>query len=359
MPYNLKWRVFKRVPRGAHHDRLTLGPNALRFTADGEPERYALLKDGATDVSPVAQLAVDRSGFLASANQAARSEFGLGAADIGRPLQDLEISYRPAELRDALDSAQEERRMVSLGLARWRTGTDAERVYEVEVTPLFAAGAAEPLGASVTFNDVTAFAKLEEQHKQVERELETAYEELQSTVEELETTNEELQSTNEELETTNEELQSTNEELETMNEELQSTNDELEAMNEAQTERATELDRANLFLEGILGSLGIGVVVLDSDQLIQLWNSSAADLWGLRDHEVVGTHFLALDVGLPVEKLKEPIREALGDEPKEVELAVDAVNRRGRKFRCQVRILPLQDGGKRAYGVLLLMSEDS
>jgi chromosome segregation ATPase len=59
------------------------------------------------------------------------------------------------------------------------------------------------------------------------QELETAYEELQSTNEELETTNEELQSTVEELETTNEELQSTNEELETMNEELQSTNEEL------------------------------------------------------------------------------------------------------------------------------------
>ena len=62
-------------------------------------------------------------------------------------------------------------------------------------------------------------------------ELETAYEELQSTNEELVTSNEELQSSYEELETSNEELQSTNEELETTNEELRSSNDELESTN--------------------------------------------------------------------------------------------------------------------------------
>src|SRR5574337_707657 len=80
-------------------------------------------------------------------------------------------------------------------------------------------------------------------------ELETAYEELQSTVEELETTNEELQSTNEELETTNEELQSTNEELDTMNDELR--------------ERTDETLQANAFLGSVLSSIQQGVVVVD------------------------------------------------------------------------------------------------
>ena len=79
------------------------------------------------------------------------------------------------------------------------------------------------------------------------QELETAYEELQSTNEELETTNEELQSTVEELETTNEELQSTNEELETMNEELQSSNEELQTMNDELRSRGIELEQLEQF----------------------------------------------------------------------------------------------------------------
>ena len=62
---------------------------------------------------------------------------------------------------------------------------------------------------------------------ELEQELRTTKEYLQTTVEELETSNEELKSTNEELQSSNEELQSTNEELETSKEELQSINEEL------------------------------------------------------------------------------------------------------------------------------------
>ena len=46
-------------------------------------------------MAPVAQVVVDGAGYLAFTNQAARGLFGLGAADIGRPIQDLELSYRP------------------------------------------------------------------------------------------------------------------------------------------------------------------------------------------------------------------------------------------------------------------------
>src|SRR5207253_1289561 len=135
--------------------------------------------------------------------------------------------------------------------------------------------------------------------------------ELQATVEELETTNEELQSTNEEIETTNEELQSTNEELETMNEELQSTNEELETINDELHQRTDELNEVNAFLESVLGGLDSGVVVLDNELRIQAWNGAAYDLWGLRGEEVVGQHFLNLDIGLPTEQLRKPIRDAL------------------------------------------------
>ena len=125
------------------------------------------------------------------------------------------------------------------------------------------------------FLDTTLNTKLQLEVKRHRKELDTAYEELQSTNEELETTNEELQSSIEELETTNEELQSTNEELETTNEELQSGNEELETMNEEMRIRTSELDEAHTFLEGVLSSLAAGVVVLDSAMLVKSWNRGA------------------------------------------------------------------------------------
>ena len=138
---------------------------------------------------------------------------------------------------------------------------DARRL-DVTVAPLLSADNVA-IGVSVTFEDVTRYAALQSELEGNRRDLELAYEELQSTIDELETTNEELQSANEELQTTNEELQSTNEELETMNEELQSTNEELETINDELRERTGELNQVNDFLEAILTSLGVGVAVLD------------------------------------------------------------------------------------------------
>jgi two-component system CheB/CheR fusion protein len=337
-PHNLKWRVFTKVPRAGIRDRLSFLTSPGIEHEEGN-ERYAQLRDGAADTAPVAQIVLDRNGSLAFSNAAARKLFGLGATDLGRPIQDLEVSYRPLELRNAISEALEHRRRVHVGRVHF-VRRDAEYTLDVEGGALNTTG--RPLGVSVTFTDVTELTQLGNRFEDSKRQLATAYDELQSTVEELETTNEELQSTNEELETTNEELQATNEEL--------------EAMNEQQTERSDEVDRLNVFLEGILGNLGVGVVVLDEDQTVQVWNTSATELWGMRGDEVVGKHFLGLDIGLPVERVRDAIRAALGVDGSAATVMVDAVNRRGRTFQCTVRALPLLDRSARSYGVIVLMS---
>jgi two-component system CheB/CheR fusion protein len=180
-------------------------------------------------------------------------------------------------------------------------------------------------------------------------------EELQSTNEELETTNEELQSTNEELETTNEELQSTNEELETMNEELQSTNEELQSVNEELHMRTTELASTNTFMSSILGNVHAGVVVIDYDSRIQMWNHTSEDLWGLRADEVVGVSLFSLDIGLPLEPVRAQVDQLLADDRRRVDaIEVDATNRRGRPVRCRISCSVLDDP---AIGGVVLMIE--
>src|SRR5262249_48875089 len=148
------------------------------------------------------------------------------------------------------------------------------------------------LGVSLSFAETSRITELQAQLNRARQDLETAYEELQSTNKELETTNEKRQSTEEELETTNEELQSTNEELETMNEELQSRNEELQTMNEELRQRSEELNRANGFLESVLAGVRSGVIVLDREFHVIAWNHRAEDLWGLRTDEVRGQNFL-------------------------------------------------------------------
>jgi two-component system CheB/CheR fusion protein len=209
-PVDIKRRLFIKADWPQENRQLT-------FVQPHGYDRVRHLREAAGDLSPVAQLVVDSDGLVVQMNQALRHLFGLGTRDIGRPLQDLEISYRPFELRSCIERAYMERRPVSAVDGRW-TGPGSQVSYlELLVVP-FLDSTGTRLGVSIHFVDVSRQRQLQEEVHRSGQELDTALEELQSTNEELETTNEELQSTVEELETTNEELQSTNEELETMNE---------------------------------------------------------------------------------------------------------------------------------------------
>lgn len=231
-----------------------------------------------------------------------------------------------------------------------------EIIYlDVQVAPLVN-GSNTLLGINIVFVDVTGYKRVQQEVEHANQELEMAYEELQSTNEELETTNEELQSSNEELETTNEELQSTNEELETTNEELQSTNEELQTVNDELQRRTDELNRNNAFLESILTSLKGGVVVVGRNLNVQVWNYRSEDLWGLRPEEAIAQNFLNLDIGLPVEQLRQPIRECLlMTDPEAFEVTLPAINRRGRSIQCRVTCTPLFSVNQEVQGVILLM----
>jgi len=336
-PIDLKRRVFRKVGRPTLRDRVQVMAHDMNSSV--HPADISL-RDAAFELAPGAQLVVARDGALAMANDAARRMFGLGANDIGRQLSDLEISYRPVELRTHLARVWNEQRGAELTAVQWRSSTAQERHLDVRIVPLSSAGTV--VGALLAYVDVSASRSLEEQLGIARGELDTAHEELQSTVEELETTNEELQSTNEELETTNEELQSTNEELETMNEELQSTNEELETMNDELRERTLELNDVNAFLETILTSMGVSVAVLDSQLNVQIWNAHSRELWGVTPQEAEGHHILNLDIGIPVDQLKGPLKACLSGASDREELVVEAINRRGKPFRCGIVIVPLR-----------------
>jgi two-component system CheB/CheR fusion protein len=361
-PVDLKRRIFTTVAKTNLRTRLTVMAHAGSEEAVNDVSSQVRLREAAFDSSPVARIVVDADGMLAIANERARLLFNLGLRDIGRPLQDLEISYRPVELRSCIDQAYAERRVITVNDVSWQP-PHGEIIYlQVQVAPL-SDNTSHVLGIGITFTDVTRYKRLQEELEHSNQELETAYEELQSTNEELETTNEELQSANEELETTNEELQSTNEELETMNEELQSTNEELQTVNDELQRRSEELNQTNSFLESILISLKGGVVVVNRDLHVQIWNHKAEDLWGLRAAEALGQNFLNLDIGLPVEQLRPSIRSCLNssnpeaDSTDSAEVLLNAINRRGRSIQCRVTCTPLVDIDRDVQGVILLMEE--
>lgn len=127
-------------------------------------------------------------------------------------------------------------------------------------------------------------------------------------------------------------------------------------MNDELRHRSHELNDLNSFLETVLTTIGMAVVVLDGHQKVRVWNTQARELWGLTPDEVEGQHLFALDIGLPLTKLRQSLNELLSGETSRGEVTVEATNRRGRTFQCRVTFLRMgtasADG---AAGIVMVM----
>jgi two-component system CheB/CheR fusion protein len=342
-PGELKHRAFVKANRHTPRERLLLPPFHATDAEAQAANRLGRLRDQALACAPIGIVAVDAQGAVVLINDYARRLFNLAVRDVGRPLQDLEISYRPAELRSLIERARQQSSPVRVNGAERHLPNGELQYLDIEVIPLGPNGNGG-LGASIVFMDTTHFHRLRGEVQRANQELETANEELQSAQEELETTNEELQSTNEELETMNEELQSTNEELETVNGELR--------------QRSEELTHTNVFLRSILKSILTGVVVVDRQLRVRIWNERAEDLWGVRADETVGKSLLDLDIGLPIRQLEKPLQEVLSGTAKSQELVLQAHDRRGKAIQCALTCTPLVDSEKNSgAGVVVLMAD--
>src|SRR5215218_1575684 len=118
-PIDLKRRFFRRV-KGEITDSASFG------SLGGSPDRTAASDNTARLhkeillTNPVAQLAVGADGRLALVNNRASVMLGLSDRDLGRPFQDLEVSYRPLELRSQLAAVTESRAPTWLRDVAWR-----------------------------------------------------------------------------------------------------------------------------------------------------------------------------------------------------------------------------------------------
>ncbi len=302
-----------------------------------------------------ALIILDSKNNLLLINKLAQSMFGLNLNNIGQPLKDLEISYRPLELRSLIEQVSNTGYPLKINKISHNLPDGTLCYLDVQISSI---KETELLGTSISFGDMSAYYLLQSELESTKRDLHQVSENLQSSHEELETTNEELQSTNEELETTNEELQSTNEELETINEELKSTNDELQSINNVLRINSKELDQSNLFLNSILSSLKIGVIVIDLQFTIMIWSKKAEDLWGLKLEEVKSKSLFSLDIGLPIERLREPILNCLNQSDQTGQIILESINRRGQSILCDVSLNCLIGKDKENIGIIILMKDE-
>ncbi len=329
---------------------------AGRAGATGAPDS---VRDEAFMSASVAQIVVTPDGLVAMANRRAEALFGVPARDTGQPFGELDVVCRPLQLRLPIAAVELDRRVVWMHEVEYeRAGAAAVRL-DIRLAPLIDVDL-RLLGVALSFHDVTAARRLQDELGRADVRLDLAYEQLRSMNERRETADEELTCTVEELEIVSEELQSTNEELETLNSELQSAGDELRLVSDRLRDSSAELGEANAFLDALLAGLRAGVAVLDRELVVRVWNRRAEQMWGLRREEAVGRGLHNLDAGLPARRLASMIGEVLrlpvvsGVIGPSRTALMAASDRHGHRIDVRVRCVALAPDGVTS-GVILIM----
>ena len=237
-PVSIKWRIFEKISssigtRLDSVDRITkdtkTDPMHTKFVGANRVFAPDLIEQVIQNIR-VGFVVLDKDFNVIMCNQIIREIWGVLPEQIlGRPFFDLEISYRPVDLRYRIEQAVATGELSVVEDAEYWITKDKQTYLKIEIIPLAS-------GVIIFLTDVT------EQHE--------VRKELQVTNEAIEIANEKFLSTNEELKRANREFQSVNENLQSINEELESTNQHLRATNEELRARIAELDALNCHHEG-------------------------------------------------------------------------------------------------------------
>jgi len=188
-------------------------------------------------------------------------------------------------------------------------------------------------------------------HRDLERELQRAREEVQAGREEMQTSQEELKSMNEELQSSNEELQSTNEELTTSKEEMQSLNEELQTVNAELQSKLDELSGTNNDMRNLLNSTEIATVFLDNELRVRRFTLQAQTIIKL----------IPSDVGRPITDLASDLLypELVTDAHEVLRTLVFSERSIGTKDKrwFTVRVMPYRTMDNRISGVVITYSD--
>lgn len=186
---------------------------------------------------------------------------------------------------------------------------------------------------------------------ELEQELASTREYLQTVVEELETTNEELKSSNEELLSANEELQSTNEELQTSKEELQSINEELVTVNTELQSKVDELTFANNDVKNLMENVQVGIIFLDTKLRIRRFTQASKQIVDLIPEDV-GRPLKQFVHKLHYDRLIQDAQETLKTQKvKEVDVQAE-----GGTWHL-LRIMPYRTMDEQMSGVVLTLTD--
>jgi two-component system CheB/CheR fusion protein len=134
-PSDVRHRVFRKSANGVPLPGEAGVLRAAGPTNGPPPLAAQRLREEAMLAEPLPHVVVSGDGRVAAVSRQAEVLFGVSARDVGRPFRDLELSFRPVELRGYMEQAQIDRRSVRVRDVEMLRGSDQMHL-DIQVTPL-------------------------------------------------------------------------------------------------------------------------------------------------------------------------------------------------------------------------------
>ena len=171
-PVDLKERIFSKVATLHLQERLVLLAQSGSAEATNHVARQLRVRELTTEGTPYPQVVVDATGVVISANQSARKLFEIAPADLGRSLKDLELSYKPIDLRTPIDRVTRERRPTSTSGVEIKRADGTPGLFDIHVAPLIDDDSSL-VGVAINFVDVTSAMHLRSELERLSQELQS------------------------------------------------------------------------------------------------------------------------------------------------------------------------------------------
>ena len=277
------------------------GPAArARIAAAADADCWSAIVDNAA----AAYLAIDNDDVLLFASAAARRMLEVGESDVGRPFQDLSVSYRPIELRSQIEDVRRQMRPIRIEHQEYHRPPGDPIRLTIEVAPLIArdGGSTRPsCSPSPTPRAPSHCSRSWKPRRKVWRR--------RSRNCSRPTRNWRPPTRNCSPPTRNWKppTRSCNPPTRNWRPPTRSCAPPTRSWRR-RTRSCGAIPTSSLPTactpRRILRGLDAGVIVVDTDLKVRSWNRWSENIWGLREEEAIDQSFGALDIGLPVQQVE-------------------------------------------------------
>ncbi len=118
-----------------------------------------------------------------------------------------------------------------------------------------------------------------------------------------------------------------------------------------------ELKLMEFYNESIIQNISLGIIVIDSNNIVTTWNHVVEEFWMINAENAIGRDFFELGMGERLPNIKERIDE-LARERKNIKIEeLGVIDYRGEKMFLDIMLVPLTDPNNEIRGVIITSSD--